>query len=625
MPPRKKASVRASPAPSRATRSSVRQGTASLEEATANPAPQTRTRSRAPSSSAPSVNSDETCESLLARCRAGERTFLPKLTKPRLLALVDALLVQDQQQEQQIGQLEAKVEQLEKEMEDTSAPPPANPSPSFVVSAPADEQPTTTTTISPASPASPADTTTTTSAPSAWSFLTTPLRRIFALSPIAEEVASPESRKRSASETEEERTSKRTKMSAPEPVPSPAKETPTRRSVKIARQQREARRLAAQYQDSPAPAINSALAPKSRPTLVPSSPRPQKAKSPPPPRAETADVLPSPPKPAEVDMVSKKRKRVKIDDLQSIPSRRPGQSSGTFALLDDFFDLDEDSVELDEDEVELYMARPAKMARTEHNIFDMSSAQNTTTSPSKAGRPSTESLFQSPSKPVSPAKQDAHIDAQSYPANPTSSPQDVRTSTQSPLKDARTSAQPPLEDVRTSTQALSFTPIDPVSPAKDAQDAQSFSPITGTPVKDTYNAEEFDFETPAQQMAQDKDALTRKRSEAEKYKPAVGSRLREMQRISSGSSAFGSPSQNLTAAQSPSYTTTPHIQEETYTFPASEPLSPDIFEDNYRDLSPIPARFSFPSTQPLMPEAADGELSPLPTRWSFPSTQPLFA
>ncbi|GAB7338023.1 hypothetical protein MBLNU457_4393t1 [Dothideomycetes sp. NU457] len=610
MAPRKKASVSASTITARATRSSVRQGTASLEEATIAPPAQTRTRSRALSSSAPSVSSNESEWSLLARCRAGEREFLSRLTKTRLVALVGALLVEDQQQEQQIGQLEAKVEQMQKEMEKTSAPSPANKSPAVVVSAPADEQPTdTTTTIAPASPASPANDNTT-AAPSAWAFLTTPLRKIFSLSPIAEEASSSESSKRSASETDEERNSKRTKMSAPEPVASPAKETPTRRSVKIARQQREARRLAAQYKDSPAPAINSALAPKSRPTLVPSSPRPQQRKSPSPP-PKPADTLPSPPKPAVVDVVSKKRKRVKIDDLQAIPSRRPGQSSGCFALLDDFFDLDEDSVEMDEDEVELYMARPAKMARTEHNIFDMSSAHHNTTSP-KAGQSSTESLFPSPPKAVSPAK-DAQ-DAQSSSTITTSSLQDVRTGTQSPLK-----------DVRTSTQPITFTSTNPVSPFKDAQDAQPFPPTAATPVKDTYDAEEFDFATPAQQT-QDKDALTRKRSEAEKYKPAVGSRLREMQRISNGSSGFGSPSQDIAAQQSPSYITgTPVVQQETYTFPASEPLSADILEDNYFDLSSPSERYSFPATQPLMSEAADVPLSPLPTRWSFPTTQPIFA
>ena len=98
-----------------------------------------------------------------------------------------------------------------------------------------------------------------------------------------------------------------------------------------------------------------------------------------------------------------------------------------------------------------------------------------------------------------------------------------------------------------------------------------------------------------------------------------------MQRISSGSSAFGSPAQTVNAAQSPFYTTTPAIQEETYNFPASEPISASIFDDDYREISPIPERYSFPSTQPLTYEAFDRELSPIPDRFSFPSTQPLFA
>lgn len=69
--------------------------------------------------------------------------------------------------------------------------------------------------------------------------------------------------------------------------------------------------------------------------------------------------------------VGKKRKRVKVDQLKTIPSRRPGQSSGTFAMLDEFFgDSDDDSVEMDEDEIELITPRPTKMARTETNIFE---------------------------------------------------------------------------------------------------------------------------------------------------------------------------------------------------------------------------------------------------------------
>lgn len=70
-----------------------------------------------------------------------------------------------------------------------------------------------------------------------------------------------------------------------------------------------------------------------------------------------------------------KRKRVRIDDLKVIPSRRPGQGSGTFGLVDDFFDYnsdeEDDYVEMDEDEIELIdpPARPAKKVRLNENVF----------------------------------------------------------------------------------------------------------------------------------------------------------------------------------------------------------------------------------------------------------------
>jgi len=165
--------------------------------------------------------------------------------------------------------------------------------------------------------------------------------------------------------------------------------------------------------------------------------------------------------------VGKKRKRVKVDDLKVIPSRRPGQSQGTFALLDEFFDLDDTEVEMDESQVELFTPRPAKKARTEMNVFEA----------------------QSPA--MTPAQTPARTPIQAPPQLP---------------------AQTPM-----------FAP----AAAKESQAAPTSSQAQPQPHQDQ--------------------ALQRKRSEAEKYKPTVGSRLREVSRLSNGSSAAGSPMSGVMA------------------------------------------------------------------------------
>ncbi|KAF1349781.1 hypothetical protein BDV97DRAFT_352418 [Delphinella strobiligena] len=71
-----------------------------------------------------------------------------------------------------------------------------------------------------------------------------------------------------------------------------------------------------------------------------------------------------------------KRKRVRIDDLKTIPARRPGESSGTFSFRPEFFEYDsdpeeDDYVEMDIDEAEeLVISRPAKKIRYEDNVFN---------------------------------------------------------------------------------------------------------------------------------------------------------------------------------------------------------------------------------------------------------------
>ncbi|KAK4991573.1 hypothetical protein LTR50_001768 [Elasticomyces elasticus] len=67
-----------------------------------------------------------------------------------------------------------------------------------------------------------------------------------------------------------------------------------------------------------------------------------------------------------------KRKRVRIDDLVAIPSRRTADSSGTFALLPEFFDTDDDEfAEISEvaDEEEEIVAPASKKTRFEESVY----------------------------------------------------------------------------------------------------------------------------------------------------------------------------------------------------------------------------------------------------------------
>jgi len=76
-----------------------------------------------------------------------------------------------------------------------------------------------------------------------------------------------------------------------------------------------------------------------------------------------------------------KRKRVRIDDLGSIPSRRPDQSPGTFSLREEFFtyesDGEEEFVDLGEGEEPEFTAgtRSAKRARMEDDVFQPATPQ----------------------------------------------------------------------------------------------------------------------------------------------------------------------------------------------------------------------------------------------------------
>jgi hypothetical protein len=103
----------------------------------------------------------------------------------------------------------------------------------------------------------------------------------------------------------------------------------------------------------------------------------------------------------------KRKMQVNVDDLAVIPRKAAGASSGTYGLMDDFFNYDDDSdfVEMDEDDVQLLPApeHPTKRVRLDDNVFlpktPAPAAQPTTTSPVKqAAAPP-----QQPTIPVTPA------------------------------------------------------------------------------------------------------------------------------------------------------------------------------------------------------------------------------
>jgi len=219
----------------------------------------------------------------------------------------------------------------------------------------------------------------------------------------------------------------------------------------------------------------------------------------------------------EID--SKKRKRVKIDDLKTIPSRRPGQSTGTFCLLDEFFDENEDSIELDESQIDELSDRPNKRARMEPNIFDM--------------------------------------------ITPTSSPAKSHETKSTKITDGMTHDSSLINTQRPAIH------VDPTTTTLN---------ITGntSSIFETPSIEEFLCpDTPTPTSGQQPSALQRKRSEAEKYKPMVGSRLREMQRLPPAGSL--STAKALSSDQTSLLDMIPHV-------PAS---ATSIFGNGDRDVSPV--------------------------------------
>lgn len=97
---------------------------------------------------------------------------------------------------------------------------------------------------------------------------------------------------------------------------------------------------------------------------------------------------------AALQKAGSKRKRVRIDDLAVIPCKRPGQGTGSFGLIDEFFDYnsdeEDDYVEMDEDQIHYRSAqRSPKKARLDDNVFQPKApaVQSPAISPVKQGMP----------------------------------------------------------------------------------------------------------------------------------------------------------------------------------------------------------------------------------------------
>lgn len=385
-------------------------------------------------------------------------------------------------------------------------------------------------------------------------------------------------------------------------TPKRVKQTPTRRSAKTVREQRDiAAKDALQLPDVPyIPSTRHTPLTFSVPEedddsqedVALSSPTKAPLASTPKPITTTAQTG-SPAKPMEstaspepAQEASKKRKRVKIDDLKYIPSRRAGQSTGTFALLDEFFVEDDDSVEVDESQVELLSERPSKRTRTGNNVFDMTSPEKTAPAPAST----------SPTKrtrSISPTKRSRHASPEK--SSFLGTPSTLADKIQTPVKvqfasPDKSQAQPltpmdmstphhftdafgtpdsaKMQSIKKTTPSAVFSPMDTTSPPTAETIVHSSMDTTVSPQKQQSQNTTSDFypastspdsnvfdapQGPNQQL----NALQRKRSEAEKYKPQKSSRLKEMQRLSSTSTLLESPQHGVILEESTSPTDTP--------------------------------------------------------------------
>ncbi|KAF4547656.1 Hypothetical protein D9617_38g090960 [Elsinoe fawcettii] len=337
--------------------------------------------------------------------------------------------------------------------------------------------------------------------------------------------------------------------------------------------------------------------------------------------------------------IGKKRKRVKIDELKYIPSRRPGQSTGTFALLDEFFIEDEDSVEVDESQVELVSERPSKRTRTGNNVFDLASPQKTnppSTSPKKRTRsisPTKRSRYMSPEKSSflgtpstladkipTPARVQFAVPEDDSDEDSPATPMDAASNYFNDASQTPESAK--MQSIRQTVPQTSASLIELDTPPSTSRGTPMDTAVSQrqTVVDDEESAiltspDGIAIDTPCPQgPGQQLDSLQRKRSEAEKYKPQRGSRLKEMQRLSSTSSLFESPQRGFIAEEStsptdapPEYllqdpeTTSPTTTPPTHTFnaPAPTPLSSTATAFTPRDTPQESNIFAAPGASPI--------------------------
>ncbi|KAF2227380.1 hypothetical protein BDZ85DRAFT_300074 [Elsinoe ampelina] len=413
-----------------------------------------------------------------------------------------------------------------------------------------------------------------------------------------------------------------------------------RRTAKIVREQREAiaESTASPTKFTSAPLTSSSPSKPLTPAVVEStashSARTHRQTSPTHPVSHPpAATMESTMGPGAEASTGKKRKRVKIDDLKHIPSRRPGQSTGTFALLDEFFVEDEDSVEVDESQLELLSERPSKRTRTENNVFDLTSPQKQVSqsrSPKKRDRsisPTKRSRHRSPEKSSFLSTPSALADKIPTPARvqfavpeddsdeelPTT-PNNAATSHH--FNDAFTTPDSArMQSVKKTTPQAAGSPIDLDGPQHyqgSPMDASASHKQANFGFAEVSNDNVSSPQGPEQHI----ESLQRKRSEAEKYKPTKGSRLKEMQRLSSTSTLLESPQHEFIVDDStsptdapPEYlfsnsaaTITPTISPPTLAFnaPAATPLTSGSISFTPRDTPQEGTLYTAPATSPII-------------------------
>ncbi|CAD0101080.1 unnamed protein product [Aureobasidium mustum] len=170
---------------------------------------------------------------------------------------------------------------------------------------------------------------------------------------------------------------------------------------------------------------------------------------------------------AAYNVGDKRKINVNVDDLAVIPRKAKGAGSGTYGLVDEFFEYDEasDFVEMDEDEVQLRSAseHPTKRIRLDENVFQPKTPapQPTVTSPVKAAP-------QPPAIPATPTPNYSQLAQQAI------EKQRLQFSKHQPQKPSR------LRQVQRQSNGSTVDPSSPQQPITAPQDTQE----VGAPIQD---------------------------------------------------------------------------------------------------------------------------------------------